>query len=373
MKSATHLVAVLVLAGLVVVGVGVYALGLIGYQRHTGFFAPVWDADGKGVYYMQRDTSGFIWGLGWEHFTPPASSHVTSDVFSLRHIDSRSGAVQVLETWRDSPLVGRTTKHYRRRIFNTVSASIEPAGTGLDILLKLQIRKVPRSDLWTLKDTWQQSASSAARWQQKWQAPRGVSDRSLHDGIEVIAVRGRESFPAAIVAVAADGGQRVLLKNDDFDDLYPDGIPDRVIADASWRESIERVRRYKTTRARLVAKHKAAGLSEGEAMLKAGEDMEELGLLPKRPRLVATLVKALPDGVRAFTIPPDYFTAGLFRDIATAIAEPGKLVDTGTGSYLKYYDDETGPLLKAWRNDGNDRFAIHTGGNTYLLEVRRFE
>jgi hypothetical protein len=48
-------------------------------------------------------------------------------------------------------------------------------------------------------------------------------------------------------------------------------------------------------------------------------------------------------------------------------------VKTGTGTYLKYYDDETGPRLKAWRAAGNERFAVRTGGRVYLLEVRRFD
>jgi hypothetical protein len=48
-------------------------------------------------------------------------------------------------------------------------------------------------------------------------------------------------------------------------------------------------------------------------------------------------------------------------------------VKTGTGTYLKYYDDETGPRLKAWRADGNERFAVRTAGQVYLLEVRRFD
>ena len=54
------------------------------------------------------------------------------------------------------------------------------------------------------------------------------------------------------------------------------------------------------------------------------------------------------------------------------IADQGKLVDTGTGSYFKYYDDDVGPRLRAWREAENDRFIVRTGGKRYLLEVRRF-
>ncbi|MFW6077793.1 MAG: hypothetical protein ACOC71_08560, partial [Hyphomicrobiales bacterium] len=114
-------------------------------------------------------------------------------------------------------------------------------------------------------------------------------------------------------------------------------------------------------------------LREGAATLRAYRDMEDLGLLPKRPRLVATAVDAVPSDLRVFEIPLDYFDVGLFQDIAEAIASPGTQVDTSTGTYLQYYDDELGPRLKAWREQGNDRFAVRTGGQVYVLDVSRPE
>jgi hypothetical protein len=107
--------------------------------------------------------------------------------------------------------------------------------------------------------------------------------------------------------------------------------------------------------------------------MRAYDEMEELGYLPKDPRLVATLVATLPSDVRVFDIPADYFVVGLFQDIAEAMSKPGEEVHTGTGTYLKYYDDDLGPRLKDWRAAGNDRFAVRTGGQLYLLEVRRFD
>jgi hypothetical protein len=101
--------------------------------------------------------------------------------------------------------------------------------------------------------------------------------------------------------------------------------------------------------------------------------MEELGLLPKRPRLVATAVDEAPADVRVFDIPANYFEVGLFTDIAEAIASPDSEVDTGTGSYLQYYDDKLGSQLRAWREAGNDRFAVRTAGRTYVLTVTRPE
>ncbi len=96
-------------------------------------------------------------------------------------------------------------------------------------------------------------------------------------------------------------------------------------------------------------------------------------MLPKQPRLIAKMIIDNQDNLKIFAIPPEYFTVGLFQDIAAAITAPGTLVATGTGTYLKYYDDELGPHLKAWRAAGNDRFIVSTNGNSYLLEVRRFE
>jgi hypothetical protein len=83
---------------LVAGGLALAAVGLVTVERHTGFFAPVWDAEGDGIYYVQRDSFGITWGFGWEHLSPPAYSYVVSDEFRLRHLDldgrnrPRSGA-----------------------------------------------------------------------------------------------------------------------------------------------------------------------------------------------------------------------------------------------------------------------------------------
>jgi hypothetical protein len=99
--------------------------------------------------------------------------------------------------------------------------------------------------------------------------------------------------------------------------------------------------------------------------------MEERGYLPKSPRLVATRVASVPDGVRVFDISEEHFRAGLFQDIGSALATPGIEIETGTGTYLKYGDDELGPQLRDWREAGNDRFGVRSEGRLYLLEVQR--
>ncbi len=225
MKSVYRIVTVVTVGGLLLLAAAAYALGIAGYERYSGYFAPIWDDEAKGVFIIQRDTSGFIWGAGWEGFSPPAHSYPLSDTFSLRYLDADNGRVDVLQSWPGSPLAGRATSHYRGKIFNFVSVRLEPVDGAIEFVIKLQIPHVPKSENWTLAGTWRRGEPANAEWSQKWSSPSGISDATLKAGMEVIRVKGRESFPAAIVAVHADGSHRVLIKNDDFDRLYPDGIP----------------------------------------------------------------------------------------------------------------------------------------------------
>ena len=254
-----------------------------------------------------------------------------------------------------------------------MSARIVPTDDGVEFAVRMNVPRVPSSEQWSLAGIWRSDQPSNAQWTGKWAGNMARPDAVLMNSVELLTARGREAFPAAVLAVEADGAYRVLIKNRDFDRLYPDGVPARQIAERGNREQIERGREFRRVQTELTAKYHAQGLNEGAATLRAYDDMEELGYLPKSPRLVATAVNAPPSGVRMFDIPPDYFRVGLFQDIAAAIAAPEQEVKTSTGTYLKYYDDELGLRLKAWRNAGNDRFAVRTGGALYLLEVRRFD
>jgi len=364
----------LALAGIVAAAIaGAFALGLVGWERYTGYFAPVWDLEGRHVLWLERETRGFVWGFGWENFSPPARAYVYADRLTLRQLDPESGAIRDLEAFRGSPLQGRTTKHYRGRIFNWLSARLHPFADGIEILAVLSISRIPTSERWSLAGTWRPGAPSNARWEEAWGGTASTDEGVLRNGVELIAIPGAESFPCAIVAADAGGGVRVLIRNERYDALYPDGVPAAKIAEISQRERIERSRELRRVEDELVLKFRAQGMRENDAHLRAYDEMEERGYLPKSPRIVATLAQSAPSGVTVFEIPSEYFTVGLFQDIAAAIASPGKEVDTGTGTYLKYYDDDLGPRLRKYREAGNDRFAIRTGDALYLLEVRRFD
>jgi len=318
-------------------------------------------------------SGALVWGLGWEFFSPPARAYIVSDGFTLNRLDVVSGKTVTLERFDGSPVAGRVTRHYRGRIFNFVSARIAPTDGGADFRVAMNVPRVPTSEAWSLAGSWTAGQPSNARWSETHAGNTAPPDAVLTNGVELMTVRGREAYPAAILAVAADGSYRVLVSTRDFGRLYPHGVPAGQIAERSRRQSIERSRELARVKRELVARHQARGLNEGAAMLRAHDDMEELGYLPKSPRIVATPLREPPPGMRVFDIPGEYFRVGLFQDIAAAIAAPDSEVDTSTGTYLKYYDDELGLRLKAWRDAGNDRFAVRTGGKLYLLEVRRFD
>jgi hypothetical protein len=351
---------------------GAMMLGLIGWERHTGYFTPVWDPDGRHVYLIERHSRGFVWGMGWEHFSPPASAYVYSDQLILQRLDAETGAIEPLERFDGSPVQGLVTKHYRGRIFNYVSARLIPTDRGVEVLAVMNIPSVPTSEQWSLKGTWAPGTPSGARWAEAWGGNTAADESALRRGVELITAPGEEGFPSAVLAVDADGNVRVLLRNARFDDLYPQGVPAEKIAELSQRARIERSREFRNVNRELIAHFRARGASDGEARLRAYDEMEERGYLPKSPKLVATRIGEPLKDTTVFDIPTEYFSVGLFQDIAAAIATPGAEVATGTGTYLKYYEDDLGPRLRKHREDGHDRFGIRTNGQLYLLEIHRF-
>jgi hypothetical protein len=311
--------------------------------------------------------------MGWEHFSPPARAYVSSDSLTLKRLDTETGATETLERFEGSPVQGRTTKHYRGRIFNYLSARLAPSGGGVEVLAVMNVPRIPTSEQWALKGTWAPGAPSNAQWTEGFGGNTSADDSTLEHGVELIAAPGEEGFPSAVLAVDAAGDVRVLVRNDRYDELYPQGLPAEKLAELSQRARIDRSREFRAVNAELIARFKAEGANDGEARLRAYDEMEERGYLPKSPKLVATRIDAAPADAVVFEIPAEYFRVGLFQDIAAAIAAPGTQVDTGTGTYLKYYDDELGPTLRKHRESGHDRFAIRTQNQLWLLEVHRFD
>lgn len=365
----TRIVICLVLATVVVIGICGYAIGLYGYERYSGYFAPVWDQTSKSVFVLRRSTSGFVWGFGWEFFSPPASSYVTGDTFALLRIDPGQRNPAVLARWSGSPLVGRVTRHYRGRIFNYISARLDPSEDGIRIRVRMSIPRIPSSEVWGVDTTWKPQTDFRAHWREGFPGGLARSEASLDAGRETLTVPGKEGFNAAVVIVGSDGGQSILIKNSKFDDLYPDGIPAKLIAERSNRAQIGRVRDFRKVQAELVARFMSEeGMREGDAILRAYDEMEKLGYLSRNPRITATRVQEPPENVPVFDIPRLYLEVGLFQDIAEAIRSPGTAVRTGLGTYLVYNKDDLGPRLKAFREAGGNRFAVRIDERVFLIE-----
>ena len=359
----------LALGAIVAVAAAGYTIGLYGYEQYSGYFAPVWDNAVKSVYVLRRRASGFVWGFGWEFFSPPASSYVTSDSFELLRVIPGQEDPETLGRWSGSPLVGRVTRHYRGRIFNYISARLDPSDDGVRVRVRMSIPRVPSSEVWGVDTIWKPQAPFVANWVEGFSGGLARPDATLKAGREVLTVKGKEGFNAAVLIVEADGSHSVLIENSDFDEIYPDGVPAKLIAERSNRQQIEKVRDFRKVQADLVARFMAEeGLGEGEAILRAYDEMEKLGYLPRKPRITATLVQDMPSDVTVFNIPRLYLDVGLFQDIAKAIETPGTEVKAGLGTYLKYEDDDLGPRLRAFREAGGNRFGVRVEERSFLIE-----
>jgi hypothetical protein len=358
-----------VLALALLLGASAYAIGLVGFDRQRGYFSPVWDAQGEAIYLLERQTRGFVWGLGWEFFSPPAHVRIVSDQIALLRHDPESGDTERLAVWEETPLIGKSLRFYRGRIFSYLLSAARPSEEGVEFAARLSIPRVPSSEIWSLSASWPFGPEGKPDWRQGNRGLRGTPEEVLMGGREVITLPGPEGYGAAVLLLEADGARRVLLRTEAFDAWYGEGIPDALVAERSDRERIERQRMLRAERAALIERFLAEGLSEGAAKLRATDEMQAQGLLPKGRRIVAEEIEAAPEDMPVFEIPPRYLEVGLFTDLAEAVAEPGKEVDSSTGSYLRYADDDLGPRLKAHREAGNRRFVISIEGKLYRIET----
>ena len=348
-------------------------------QTHRGYFAPAFGPEGRYLYFIERQASGFAWGIGWEHFTPPASAFVLSDDFSLLRLHWESGAVEILESWQESPVKGRIIKEYRGRIFNTVSVRIRATEAGqAEYRIRMSIPVVPRSEIHRLVGNWQADGQGErGTWEPGSVEQGGYDITPLNGPWEVMTLPGDESFPAAIVAVHSDDGSfKILRRNDEYEDLYPNGPPAALITERSRRGAIERLNTIRRTRGELLARFMAEGLREGEALLKVGKEMRRLGYYPKsttmtaRPLADAGSVSG-GDAPPLFEIAEAEMKSGIFPDIEQAIDRPGKAIDKTIGNYVIHRDYETSAALNALLKRGATEFRLRYRGTTYEITIKR--
>ncbi len=343
-------------------------------HTHEGYFSPVFSPDRGSVLYLERKTRGIVWGLGIEHFTPPAHAFVLSDEFSLKRLHRETGAIDVLAHWPSSPLVGKHLRTYRNRIFSALSARLQFSDDGiLEYGFSVSIPKQPRSESWSIRGV--ASAENFKDEAQPWQSGKrplyGHARYVLDGDWELIHFYGEAAYPPAIVMFNGESRQsRVLLRSPGFLDQFADGIPVRTLADRSVRAAVERIDALAQVRDKLLTKYKQEGLSDGVARLRTTAALRELGYLSRPPTLVARVVDEVPQGASVFTISGHEFQVGLFQDIERAIRHPGTPVEHSTGTYLRYEGYDSSARLKAFLDGGGMRFYVITQGRSYAIEKK---
>ncbi len=366
--------------GLVALGaVGIVATPLLDFERMEGYFAPIYSADGGSVVFVARRTTGIVWGFGYETFTPPAHSFVIADEFSLRRLDLANGGIEVLRQWPPSPLVGRHTRVYRGGIFHHASVQLDYARDDLVYKVDLGIVAVPLTEHYWIGRGWPGGGGATAEfdtWRNRAFGAGGLGEAVLHDGWEVMAVRGRAGFPAALVAYHQESGAiRVLLANAEYAGLYPSGVTPEHLREMARRPQIERSRLMRRTEGELMARFQAETSNENDVALRTVQEMRRLGFYPKAPTMTARLLDELAAHALAGTDLPLYditeaeMRSGLFPDIEQAIAEPGMAVERTVGTYVMHQDYANSALLNRHLGAGGQHFLVRHAGRTYEIII----
>jgi hypothetical protein len=363
----------LVLAALVM-AVAVFVLT----SKHgRGYLGPVFSPDGAAVVVLVRDVRATVVGLGYEFWSPPARVWLHQDRFRLVSLRLSDGRETTLREFPGSPLEGASFSAYHGAIFGEARGHLHWAGAGrLEYELSVTRPDQPVSRTFVLRHREGEAGAPGEddRWTEGGSGMGGDEPAQLSDTLEVIAPRGAEGLPCAVVLLDSTAGRvRALTDASACSTRYPDGLTPASLADQSRRADIERSETIRTTYDGLVADGLAQGLSDGDARLRAGKAMERLGWFPKSPTLAAEASRC--DGASpVFTISDEEFRVGLFQDIAQAIDSPGTEVDTVVGGYVIHRDYDTSRRLNAFLADRSHRvFFVQGRGGCWRMTVDRHE
>ena len=323
------------IVGVTVVTVAL-GIGLVTFQRNEGVFAPVYGTDGRYVYYVARHTAGVTWGMGHEFFSAPANGYAVSDTVSLRRVNIADGAVEVLETWPETPVKRRIVRNYQSGMFEHLRAQLRVRDDGaVDYRIAMSVTRVPLSESYRLAGAWRETGSAErGEWEPGHAGISGYDEWPLDGDLEVMAVPGPAAFPPAIVVFDHGTGTiEVLVEGRKFDREYPDGVARELVESRSHRAAILRHREMARAHAELTAKYLAEGVMSSDAALRVIDDMKRLGYYPKSPYLMARAVGAGEvSEVPIFDITEREMQSGIFEDIRRAVADPGAEVDKSMGT-----------------------------------------
>lgn len=351
-----------------------WTVGLVGAPRADGYFSPVFSPDGQTVLAIGRAVLATKVGFGHQFFTPPATVRLHRDRFTLISLRVADGRMTVVEELPPSPLEGDRISAYHGAIFGVPHAHLAWTKGLLEYEVAVTRHDTPLARTFVLRRTWNPAtpaATSGPSWQEAYTTMGGNEASQLHGELEVLAVPGDELMPCAIAVVGRnDPRARSLVETPACRKKYPAGLGPDELRPISRRADIERAEKIRTTYEALVERGRQAGLAEGAAMLAAGKEMSRLGLYPKTTTLVASAVECTAASP-LFRILDAQFDAGLFQDIAAAIATPGEEVDKSMGAYVTHSDYTTSREINEFIDGGNSVFFVQARGRCWRLTVTR--
>ena len=360
---------------MVLAALAAWGIGWMAMPHAVGYFSPIFARDGQSVFAITRDARAAVTGFGQEFFTAPASVRLLRDRFTLINVRLSDGRMTVVETFPPSPLEGQQVRAYRPAVFGSPHAHLRWGDADhLDYELAVTRHDTPRSRTFVIRRQWHPAArtyDTTPAWQEAHTGMSGDEPDQLHGDLEVIAVPGEYMMPCAIVTLRrGEPRGQALVQSRGCRDKYPSGFTTGVLTPLSRRADIERAEKIRTTYAELVARGRASGRSEIQAMLDAGEEMSRLGLFPKSTKLVAR--ETACDGASPlFHISTEEFKVGLFQDIEQAIAAPGTEVNKSIGSYISHRDYATSRQINEFIDAGNSTFNVETSGKCWRLTINR--
>jgi hypothetical protein len=300
---------------------------------------------------------------------------VRRDRFTLVRLDRQTAEHTVTATLPPSPLEGRWLRAYRPHMSRIGQAR---AAVGRKNQAPVWSVAVIARDDYSEQTFAITSADRKQEWRTSGASLGGHDERAtLSGGEEVLVV---PFAPCAIVLL--DSSERAI-RTLTAAACGPDAAPIEYAAVETYarRDAIERTARLGELRDDLARKARASGLSDGDAELRAIDQLERRGYLPRPPQLVATPLTI--DDVRKrqesgtltplFAISAEEFRIGLFPDIRAALDAPGTEVRY-QGPYVLHHDFDTSRALNGYLDHGVQAFFVETdGGHAWIRMVPRKE
>ncbi|MEX0951555.1 MAG: hypothetical protein WDZ86_04660 [Gammaproteobacteria bacterium] len=322
---------------------GLQATRLLAFERHRGFFAPVWGPNGEYVYYLQRDTLGVVMDPGRLFGGKQVYAYAPRDEMTLRRIRMRDGQVEILRHWADTPARGRWLRQPRGQAFGTVMARIDTGGKSLEFVVNVLVPDAAEVAVQTV----------------------GQGDNIINAGIEVMALPGIAAYPAAVIAATGDGRYDVLLHNRHFGRLYPEGVATGLLTSLSRREAYAEQQEFAQLYSAHYARLHQQGMTDAEADAATRRALARQGYEVPPRRLLATAIDAPQPDEKVFTMTTGQLNSGQFGDLQTAIDSPGQAVTRQTEPYPD--NTEVGHELNAWDASGAGRYVLRVGDDYYRL------